>query len=541
MNEDFDCFLTSFIENHETHHEHSPTVLVWELGGFPLILRKNAILATALNLRGYSTHMVICDGTPIACYQREILNKERFEDWNHRCGLCIRNMKLEIEKYGQIYSVAGDYISLNQKQLLKEVSESENIREIINYKYLGASVGQLAWSSFNRYLKGYSFNVEELSPELGMIYRKYFYAALVNSYVASRVIGELKPISVLTSHGVYVDYGPALALAVRNKIWAISWASGYADFYHYFTIPKSAEKLVIRGMKDELWEKRKAVPLDSLENWRLDAFVRERYIGNMARDIKLSAEPKSKENLKRRLGIHNDRPIICMFPSINWDACNDIATKIFPTANTWMIESIKRMCTLKDVNWIIRIHPGETSTGCVVSSQDVIRQVFEEIPEHIKIIGAGSGINTYGLYHLIDCGITMLGTVGIELSLLGKPVVVAGMPHYSGKGFTFDADSEQKYFSLLEDTQNARLLTDEQRALARQYAYCDFIQRHIPINVINKRQGHWGDVDLDKLHLLLPGNDPVMDMICDRIIDGNDFIMEEDILSQLYPPAVQNN
>jgi hypothetical protein len=40
------------------------------MGGFERILAKNAIIATALKLRGYKPIFLICSGTPKACIQR---------------------------------------------------------------------------------------------------------------------------------------------------------------------------------------------------------------------------------------------------------------------------------------------------------------------------------------------------------------------------------------------------------------------------------------------------------------------------------------
>ena len=58
-----------FHQNHSKADQNSPTVLIWELGGFAHILRKNAIISAALNFRGYRTHFIVCDGTPLACIQ----------------------------------------------------------------------------------------------------------------------------------------------------------------------------------------------------------------------------------------------------------------------------------------------------------------------------------------------------------------------------------------------------------------------------------------------------------------------------------------
>ncbi|MBK6878881.1 MAG: hypothetical protein IPG99_21210 [Ignavibacteria bacterium] len=66
-----------FLQKHSKANQDSPLVLIWELGGFAHILRKNAIISAALNIRGYRTHFIICDGTSEACIQRGIEQEGR--------------------------------------------------------------------------------------------------------------------------------------------------------------------------------------------------------------------------------------------------------------------------------------------------------------------------------------------------------------------------------------------------------------------------------------------------------------------------------
>ena len=108
---------------------------------------------------------------------------------------------------------------------------------------------------------------------------------------------------------------------------------------------------------------------------------------------------------------------------------------------------------------------------------------------------------------------------------MGKPVITTGNTHYSNKGFSLEAKNKKDYFSILKNANKIKPLTKKQVKLARQYAYSYFIQRQIPLNAQNKSQGHWGDLDLNKLDLLLPGRDQAMDAICDGIVKGQDVIL----------------
>jgi hypothetical protein len=512
-----------------------PTVLIWELGNIPGIVGRNGLLAIALRLHGVRTRMILCDGTPIACIQRGVEQPERLEDWKDRCAGCSKTAFEVASKYCLEPSWLGEYVDAGVRLKFDELSNALSVSEIQEHEYLGVKVGQMAWSSLNRHMKGLLVDSESLSQEQETILRRYLFAALVNSQAADVATRELAPRSVLTSHGVYVDYAPAMSIACKKGINAVSWSSAYADGFHYFTIPQEANRLMLQGVKNrELWKRRADEPLTASEDQRLDAFLRHRYFRAGARDINVLAQPQDKELLRTRLGLNSGRPLFCLFTHVNWDACFDMSSMIFPNANVWTLETIRRMIEQPDIDWIVRIHPGELTDGSVLSTGDIIRDAFPSLPSHIKILWADSDINSFGLYKLIDGGITIFGTVGVELAAMGKPVILAGRAHYGEQGFTHDAGSEAEYFSMLRDVADLRPLDEMQTALARRYAYWYFVQRQIPIRAITSKQGHWGDLDLDRIDSLLPGRDPVMDLVCENIVEGRDFVLPSDSVPSVH-------
>ena len=74
-------------------------------------------------------------------------------------------------------------------------------------------------------------------------------------------------------------------------------------------------------------------------------------------------------------------------------------------------------------------------------------------------------------------------------------------------------------------------LSEDQIALAKKYAYCYFMQRQIPIAVVKDPKSKWWNFQFDKKELLLEGRDPVIDFICEKIVDRTDFIMDEHLLA----------
>ena len=495
-------------------------------------MKKNAIISAALNIRGYRTHFIICDGTPQACIQRGLEKNEKISDWELICKKCLNGMKYAASQYSVDYSLAGSFIDDNKKKELENLSMSIELKEIYNYNYLGVDVGMLAWSSVIRYMKGFIIERKDLKKEDEILLRKYFYAGLVNTYVAEEVINKFKPVSLFGSHGVYVDYSPAILLAYLKGIKTLIWSSGFKDFLHYFTIPKKPNKLEFRGITEPEWKKRKEKPLSEEENKTLDDYIHHRFNKGNKRDFLNVTLPEDPEALRKKLGFDNGRKVACLFCHVSWDLSFDLSKMIFDNANQWLSESMKAIFDIKNVNWIIRVHPGEKVSGSLYTNDDFIKENFTKIPDHVKILWSDSEINSLGLYKLLDVGITLFGTMGAELPILGKPVISGGEAHFSNKGFTIDAKTREEYFNLLKNISGINLLKKDQIDIARRYAYSYFIERQIPINIVNKSEGHFGNIDLKKLDHLLPGKDLIMDAICDSILKGKDVILNEKMIRE---------
>jgi hypothetical protein len=503
------------------------------MGNFPGIIARNGLFATALKLRGLSVRTILCDGAPVACIQRGIEQSEALEDWPRRCSACAAAAREVAQKYCLDVSWVGDYINDASRRDFERLAKEIAVGDLLYYVHQGTEVGRMAWSSFNRHMKGLLVNAADLTLEQEQILRKYFYAALVNVHAADAAIAKLSPASVLTSHGVYVDYAPAMSVARQRRLAAVSWSSAYAEGHHYFTVPQGANQLLLQGVsRNELWEERATTPLTEAEEQRLERFLHNRYFRGAARDINVFSAPEERVALRRRLGLRPGRPVFCIFAHVNWDACFDMSSMIHPNANVWTIETIEGLIANEDVDWIVRIHPGELTDGSVLSTGDVIKDHFPSLPGHIKVLWADSDINSFGLYRMIDGGVTIFGTAGVELAAMGKPVILAGHAHYGRKGFTVDADSPKAYRDALAGAASIGPLSAQQTALARRYAYWYFVQRQIPIQAINLGQGHWGDLDLERLDSLLPGRDPIMDSVCRNIVEGRDFILPTEVLPQ---------
>lgn len=512
----------------------SPKLLIWEFGGMPGLLTKDLIIALSMQVRGYMPHCVFCDGTTKACILREINSGESYENWGKTCSECCQKMVDVANNYNIEYSTTSDYINSNKYEELKKISMTVDLKDINDFQYMGVNIGEITWSSINRYMKGGLIELTDFMRDYEIIYREYFLAALVNTYVAKVVIEKIKPKILFQSHGHYVDYAPAIFVSAANNVNTFHWMTGFKDYHHFICYSSSPENYLFIGFTDKIWQERVNKPLTDKENQILDNYIYERYLNtyeNKTTDIVFKPKLIEESELKNKLGIYNNHPIVTLFAHLNWDSCINPSKMLFENVNKWIINSIEEMVEIKDVNWLIKIHPWEYKEGTYLGVNEIINNHFGKLPEHIKILDASVDLNPYNIYNLSDIGITFSGTTGVEMALLGKPIVSCGESHFVGKGFSTDPKSKDEYFKILNNIRDINPLTPSQIEMARQYAFAFMIQIQIPFNMINNNEGHYGNIDINKLEDLLPSKDSFIDKACNCMIKGKEIILsEEDIV-----------
>jgi len=203
---------------------------------------------------------------------------------------------------------------------------------------------------------------------------------------------------------------------------------------------------------DSLWETFQETPLDETQWNKIKSLFKARQKANLFENFsrKWQGTPSQGGQLVReKLGLDN-RPIILLAANVIGDSLT-LGRQVFSINMTeWLIYTVKYFAKIKEVQFIIRIHPGERFIeGPSVS--DLVKKTIYPIPENIKLIEAEDTINTYDLVDIADLGLVYTTTVGLEMAMSGIPVIAVGQTHYRGKGFSFDPNSWESYQEILDD------------------------------------------------------------------------------------------
>ncbi|MBK8551375.1 MAG: hypothetical protein IPL53_10070 [Ignavibacteria bacterium] len=334
------------------------------------------------------------------------------------------------------------------------------------------------------------------------------------------------------SHGIYADWGPALSVFLKNTIDIVSYFCCYLTGHFYFGTVKNFNETFLT-VSEEFWNKAKASELGEIQKSRLQNFIERRYKENVTHDMKglLKEYKGNSEFFHGKYELDKNKPVWGIMTHINWDAVSDYFEMIHENFDEWLYETIKEIYDIKDVQWLIKIHPSELNDNPETGCQKFIEKNFPDLPPHIKVIKYDDDISTLDFYGLLDGAVTVMGTGGLELALQGKPVILAGDAHYSKKGFTYDSNDRESYRMLLAGAKNTGLLNEEMQSLAWKYGYIYFIQKQIPLLPAVHENLH---IDFTRLNDLVPEKNKFIDFICEKIITGEDFVLTENLVEMAH-------
>lgn len=304
-----------------------------------------------------------------------------------------------------------------------------------------------------------------------------------NRFAAEKLLAlcdELRPDVVLVPNGTIQELGAAYRVAKHLGIPVSTYE--FSDQTDRIWLAQNRE--IMRQETDELWKARKEIPLTSEQQEQIQSLYQAKVQGDTWKNFVRhwqSSPRKGGSEVARTLGL-DDRPVVLLATNVLGDSLT-LGRQVFSkTMAEWIERSVDYFSRRPDVQLVIRIHPGEILTHGP-SMVDVVQKVLPELPENIHLVGPREMINTYDIIEIADLGLVYTTTTGMEMAMTGVPVIVAGITHYKGNGFTYDPQTYKEYVALLDEMlekpEHFRL-EQAQMDLAWHYAYCFFFEFSLP-------------------------------------------------------------
>ncbi|MBE7438814.1 MAG: capsular biosynthesis protein [Spirochaetales bacterium] len=484
-------------------------------------------MATALVLRGIRPAFLICDGSLAACEATLLqnVNLPKFLadgppgdlcSGCKQCANCLQVPGIQVYRYSD-FLLFGDSAAISG---VCETLDFADWRAIRQFQYEGLAVGEHAVAGAMRFMA--SGDLDEAQPRL---LERYFRAALQTYQSFSRVAGLLRPEVVVFHHGIYIPQGVIGEYARSKNIRVVNYNVAYRMQRFIF----SHETTYHHTLMSEPQEQWSEMHLTEGQEKNLMDYLLSRWHGSFDW-IKFHEKAEADlSTIARDLGIDFNRPTIGLLTNVAWDAQLHYPTNAFENMFDWLVKTVEYFANRPEIGLLIRVHPAELKG--VVSRQTVSSELsrrFQTLPPNVYLVGPESPFSTYALMNACNSVIIYGTKMGVELTSLGIPVIVAGEAWIRNKGITIDARSEADYFQILDSLPVKERLSAEKIRRARKYAYHFFFRRMIPIKSVEPT-GKFPPFRpaLQSLEDLKPGNDPGLDVILSGIVSGTPFVFDE--------------
>lgn len=473
------------------------------------------LIAKALKLRGAKVKVLLCGSRLDGCEIKSIRSSKV-----DPCLTCRINQKMLLPEFGLEIAVIDDFISKDEIDSIRVVSERISRNYPRKYLYDDIDIIPIVNDSVIRYY--YGALPDELSPDLSEVRKRYLISAIIAIHVSKNIYFQWKPDILFNNMNVYCDWALYFRF-FQNKGVQVNTVSITPS--NYFAVVLNHFELFGNNKRYESWKKsRKFRFLCSDEEKSLDQFMNLRRAGE-AKVFETYGFFDGKSEIKNILNINKKKRNLFLFSNVFWDIGLSERSQLYLSVIEWVIATVDIIKDQSDCHLYIKIHPAEVmGTPSSKGVADYIYEKYPELPLNVTIIPPSLKINTYDLFSYIDLGIVYTGTLGIEMLLSGIPVVACGKGPYFGLGLVSEPKTELSYRDMLIKQHG---LIESDLKEARLFAYFYFIKTFIPWNLT--KQSFANDFKgfiMDSLDDILPGKNKYLDHICSCILQPECTIIE---------------
>ena len=505
-----------------------PRVLMaTSIGSYAHAVSLESALAAALTFRGAEVHALLCDGSMTACAECEASlypDVEKFVAQGPARDLC-RDCQWPAERvYGQLGLKVhryGDWLTPEDRAEARRMASSLPADQVESFTMDGLAIGEHAHAGALRFFATGSLAGE---PHAESVLRRYLESALLTAFATRRLLRTVGFASAVFTHGIYVPWGIIGEVARQENVHISTWNVAYRKRRFIFSHDDTYHHTLMTEPREH-WEHMK---LSATQERELMQYLRSRREGMFDWIVFHQATLQEPGVIARRVGIDPAKPVIGLLTNVTWDAQLHYPANAFPNMLEWLVQTCEYFAGRPDLQLLIRVHPAEIN-GFPPSRQPILQELRKRLPRlapNIIVVPPDSGMSTYALMSLCNAAIIYGTKMGVELTSVGLPVIVAGEAWIRNKGLTHDASTPAEYFEILGRLPFGERLGERQLTRARRYAYHFFFNRMIPLPFIQPKAGYpIYNVKLDSLKVLLPGASQGLDIICDGILGRRPFVM----------------
>jgi hypothetical protein len=384
-------------------------------------------------------------------------------------------------------------------------------------------LGALVLPSLRWALRRYSLAEDESTR---FLFREYILSAYHVAREYALFLDKVEPESVVIFNGIMFPEAAARWTALQKGYRVFTHEVGFEPFSAFFTEGQATAYPIHIPDDFELSEQ---------ENAKLDAYLERRFQGNFTMaGIRFWQDMQNlDETFLQRAAQY--RQIVPVFTNVIYDTSQIHANIVFPHMFAWLNMILEIIQAHPKTFFIIRAHPDEMRPGTRKQSRESVHAWVEtnkvlDLP-NVAFFDSQEYVNSYQLIQRSKFTMVYNSSIGLEATLLGKPVLCGGKARYTQYPTVYFPNSQEAYHQKAEEFLSAANLSVPQEFIrnARRFLYYQLFRVSLPFNDLLEAVARPGFVRLRPFAWdhLKPENCAAIQAICSGIIDNQAFLLPE--------------
>jgi len=428
-------------------------------------------------------------------------------------------------QYTDLFTGAANRVWFDYREdpQLREIISRKSIADLVDIEYKGRPLGSLVIASVRWILRRHNLEDDEVTRYL---MREYILSANSIADEYSNFLDGVTPVVVVVYNGLLYPEAVVRWMSHEYGIRVITHEVNLQPDSAFFTEGQATSYQV---------DIPKDFHLSSGQNKTLDRYLGKRFKGDfeMAGIKFWSSMSQLPKDLLRFIDQYDN--LVPVFTNVIFDTSQAYSNTLFPTMFEWLELVLETVGRFPDTLFVIRAHPDEMRKG--KSSQESVltwaeKKDLDRLP-NLKIIGPDETLSSYELIQRSKFAMVYNSSIGLEATLLGKPVLCAGLARYTQYPIVFYPETRLAYEELLRT-----FLTTEKVELpahflenARRFIYYQLYRASLPFGEFLSDHSAPGYVQLSDISMdrIEPGASKVIDRIVNGILNDGEFILETDV------------
>lgn len=407
-----------------------------------------------------------------------------------------------------------------QADLSKQLSKL-TLAQLSRYKYGDLPLGEMALPGLRWALRRQDLVDDERTR---FLLRSYILSAYNVAREFEEFLATVEPQAVVVFNGIMFPEAVVRRVAQQHGVRVITHEVGLLPLSAFFTDGQATAYPM-------------SIPpdfqLSGSQDQQLDNYLGKRFQGDFSMaGIRFwpQMHPLDERFLSRAAKF---KQVVPVFTNVVFDTSQVHANKIFADMFDWLDGILKLVRDFPETLFVIRAHPDEFRPGTRKQSRQSVAQWghakgVEQLP-NVIFVDANEYLDSYALILKAHFVMVYNSSIGLEASILGKPVLCAGAARYTQYPTVFFPSSATEYMEKAREFLSSETVAQPEELIrqARRVLYFQLFKTSLPFSQYLEPHGRMGYVRLRSFPAtaLLPENSPAIAAVYHGIVDGSPFLV----------------